>query len=248
MLYCRLPCHAIMASMFSRSAQYYDHIYARFDHATIAAMVHAIIQQRAQRPATTLLDVACGTGLDLSHLREHYSVEGVDLDPQMLEIARKRLPDVPLHVRDMADFDLGRAFDVVICLGSAIGAVRTPERLNSAIACMARHVTPGGLLIVEPWFTPDDYIPGMLSSLCVEEPDLRIARMNVGRVEDDISILDFHYLVGTPDGIDYFSEQLELGLFTHEQYMDSFLSAGLRPEYEPHGPTGRGLYIGVKLA
>src|SRR5689334_16795469 len=125
--------------MYSRSHSYYDRIYARYDHAAFAPIVHGIIQQRAKRPATTLLDVACGTGLDLSHLREHYRVEGVDLDPRMLEIARNRLPDVPLHVGDMTDFDLGRTFDVVTCLGSAIGAVRTPERLNSAIACMARH-------------------------------------------------------------------------------------------------------------
>jgi SAM-dependent methyltransferase len=232
--------------MYTRSTPYYDHIYAHYDHAAFAATVHGIIQKRAERPATTLLDVACGTGLDLSHLREHYTVEGVDLDPRMLEIAGQRLPGVPLHVGDMADFDLGHTFDVVTCLGSAIGAVRTPERLNSAVACMARHLNSGGMLIVEPWFTPDVYVPGMLSSLCVEEPDLRIARMNVGRVEGNISILNFHYLVGTPEGVDYFSERLELGLFTHEEYTDSFLSAGLEPEHEPHGLTGRGLYVGIK--
>ncbi|MEO8286133.1 MAG: class I SAM-dependent methyltransferase [Chloroflexota bacterium] len=233
--------------MYTRSTSYYDHIYARYDHAAFAAIVHGTIQQRAKRPAITLLDVACGTGLDLSHLREHYRVEGVDLDPRMLEIASKRLPGVPLHVGEMTDFDLGGTFDVVTCLGSAIGAVRTPERLNSAVVCMARHVNSGGMLIVEPWFTPDAYVPGMLSSVCVEEPDLRIARMNVGRVEGGVSILDFHYLVGTPDGIEYFSEQLELGLFTHEQYMDAFLNAGLQPERDPHSLTGRGLYIGIKL-
>jgi hypothetical protein len=43
----------------------------------------------------------------------------------------------------MMDFDLGRPYDVVTFLFSAIDIVRTFERLERAIACMARHVTRG---------------------------------------------------------------------------------------------------------
>src|SRR5688500_20084364 len=77
----------------------------------------------AHRPgAGTLLDVGCGTGQHLARFRQQYRVEGADLDPGMLLHARARLgEDVPLHLGDMVDLDLGRRFDVVISLFSAIG-------------------------------------------------------------------------------------------------------------------------------
>ena len=48
--------------MFTKSAQWYDAIYAWKDYTREAERLHALIQQHARQHATTLLDVACGTG------------------------------------------------------------------------------------------------------------------------------------------------------------------------------------------
>jgi hypothetical protein len=37
-----------------------------------------------------------------------------------------------------------------------------------------------------------------------------------------------------------------MGLFTREQMTSAFTDAGLAAEYDPAGPTGRGLYIGQR--
>ena len=81
--------------------------------------------------------MACGTGKHLEQLRAWYEVSGLDLDPQLLAIARERLGAVELHEGDMTAFSLGRRFDVVTCLFSSIGYVGTVERLGDAIAAMA---------------------------------------------------------------------------------------------------------------
>jgi SAM-dependent methyltransferase len=73
----------------------------------------------------------------------------------MLEVAVGRLPGVPLHEVDMLTMDLGRRFDAVTCLFSSIGYAHTPERLQAAVATMARHLEPGGVLVLEPWLWPD---------------------------------------------------------------------------------------------
>jgi len=58
---------------------------------------------------------------------------------------------------------------------------------------------------------------------------------------------EHHYLVGTPqDGVCYFSEQHNQGLFTHDDYLGALYENGLDVVHEREGLTGRGLYIGIR--
>lgn len=232
--------------MFTRSARFYDALYSWKDYVGETAKLVALIRERNPR-ARTLLDVACGTGKHLELLRSHFEVEGLDLDDQLLSIARERLPAVSLHQGDMLDFDLGKTFDVVTCLFSSVAYARTADNLVRAITTMAKHVTPGGVLVVEPFFPPEQWQPGHPFALFVDEADLKIARMDVARPpENGVATIEFHYLVGTPDGIEYFTEPHEIALFTHDEYREAFRAADLKPDHDPEGLMGRGLYTAVK--
>jgi hypothetical protein len=70
--------------------------------------------------------------------------------------------------------------------------------------------------------------------------------MSISESQGRLSFFVFHYLVGTPEGITYFTERHELGLFTQEEYLQAFHSAGLEVSHDPEGLDGRGLYIGLK--
>jgi SAM-dependent methyltransferase len=231
--------------MFSETAELYDRFYDWKDYAGEAAKLHDLIQSRSP-DASSLLDVACGTGRHLEHLRARYEVEGVDLDEGLLAVARRRLPDVPLRVADMRDFELGRQFDVVTCLFSSIGYVQTPDALRSSVAAMGRHVAPGGLLIVEPWLTPSRFDPTYpAGAMVVEGPDVVAVRLNDSRVEGGLSIMNFHYLLVRPgQPLEHLVETHTLGLFTDDEYRAAFQAAGLAVELDAEGLMGRGLYIG----
>jgi SAM-dependent methyltransferase len=231
--------------MFTKSARFYDALYSWKDYPGESTRLVEVIDARVADPRT-LLDVACGTGLHLALLRERYEVEGTDLDPKMLEIAAERLPGVPLHVADMVTLDLGRTFDVVTCLFSSIAYTVTRERLRQAVAAMARHVAPGGILVLEPWITPDAWKPGHVHALFVDEPDLKIVRMNRGAPLGDSIVLEFEYLVASPERIEHFTERHEAGMFTDEDYRGAFAAAGLEVELDPEGLMGRGLYLGTR--
>jgi trans-aconitate methyltransferase len=71
-----------------------------------------LLERYAQRPVRDLLDMACGTGLHDQYLKDHYHVEGADLSPSQLAIARRRCPDLVFHEADMTDFDLARTVTV----------------------------------------------------------------------------------------------------------------------------------------
>lgn len=229
-----------------RSARFYDVLYeAKKDYAQDMPKLDQLIQQYKRSSGASLLDVACGTGQHLRLLRDHYEVEGLDLDFDMLAAARARLPKVPLHQADLVDFDLGRTFDVVTCLFSSIGYARTLPRLRRAIRTMGRHLRPGGVLIVEPWLSPETYRSDIVHAEFVDRPDLKVARMNVSAVRGRASVLKFHYLVATASGVERFSERHVLGLFRPAEYLEAFRSAGLRVSQPPVDLSGRGLYVGV---
>ena len=230
----------------SRSARIYDAIYAFKDYAHEADTLRWLLDARGVRDGASLLDVACGTGAHLAFLKQHFEAEGLDASADMLKIAGQRHPDIPLHEADMATFDLGRGFDVVICLFSAIGYARTEANLRRTIANMARHVKAEGWLVIEPFFPPDAWFPGRVHSRYIDQRNFNVCRMNVSDVVDDLAVMDMHYMIGTPDGVEHFVERHELGLWTREQMMGAFTGAGLEVEFFDDGLMGRGLYVGHK--
>jgi SAM-dependent methyltransferase len=230
--------------MYTKSARFYDALYAFKDyHAAVAALREVI---RARHPrARSLLDVACGTGKHLELLRDGFEVAGLDLNPDMLAVARARCPGVPFHEASMTDFDLGRQFDVVTLLFSSIAYVRTVEEMRRTVATLRRHLAPGGLLVLEPFFSPERLWTGTITANFVNEPDLKIAWMYNTIREGRLAILDINYLVGTPESVEHFTERHELGLFTNAEYEDALRDAGLTVTYDAHGLFGRGMYLGT---
>ena len=231
-------------SFYTRSAELYNVIHAGKPYADEAAAVHARIQAHLRSEGDALLDVACGTGNHAAHLRQHYRVEGLDLDEGLLRVARERLPDTVFHQGDMADFDLGRRYDALVCLFGAIGYVRTEDALRRTVANFARHLQPGGVAVVEPWLSPEAFRPGMPRLAVAESPELKVARMGRADWEGDLSVIVYVYVVGRPDGIEHWEDRHLLGLFTHQQMLDAFHAAGLEVvEHDPHGLIGHSLYV-----
>lgn len=230
---------------YQRSAELYDHLYGDKPYDAEAATIRALVER--EHPGTrSLLDVGCGTGGHLVHLREWFEVEGVERSPAMLAVARSKLPGVTLHAGDMRSFALARRFDVVTCLFSAIGYVRSIEELGTAIANMAGHLTPGGVLAIEPWFTPEQWRPGMKvgGGMVVDRDDLKIARLVVSSTRGRFAVTPMHHLVATLDGVEHFVEEHELLLAEAEEIRAAFAAAGLVDVRFEANALVRGLWIG----
>jgi SAM-dependent methyltransferase len=232
------------ADIFLQSAELYDAIYHFKNYQRESERLRSLID-RLVPGARTWLDVACGTGEHAKFLKQYYAVDGIDLNDNYLQAARAKNPAGKYRCADMTDFELGSRYDVVTCLFSAIGYVKTAECAERAISSMARHVRPGGVLLIEPWFPPDRWKPETLSINTGEIQNGLVCRMALSRRQDKLSVISLHYLHGTQRGIRYYTEQLELGLFTKEEMARSFEQAGMQVAYEPEGLIGRGLYIGT---
>jgi ubiquinone/menaquinone biosynthesis C-methylase UbiE len=227
-------------------AQYYDRIYSFKNYAVETEKLIGWIETHRRSTGSRLLDVACGTGHQLEFLAKSFDAEGLDLSPGLLECAKKRNPGLAFHCADMRTFDLSARFDAITCLFSSIGYMMTIADLEQAVATMARHLVPGGVLIIEPWLTPDVWKSGSVHGMFIDDPDLKIARVNTSLTRGRLSIFDLHHLIGTPEGTFHFVEHHEMGLYTVDEMTSAFENAGLITTVEPEGLTGRGIYIGVR--
>jgi ubiquinone/menaquinone biosynthesis C-methylase UbiE len=232
-----------MKQAYRKSAQLYDLFCRHKDYRQASNSLKQLIHEQAPN-ARSLLDVACGTGGHLQFLGEDFNAEGIDLSPEMLDIAREKCPGLIFHQGDLLEFDLGRQFDVVMCMFGSIGYSGTVARMNDAIMRLTRHVRTGGLLIVEPWLTPEAYVPGKITADFIDEPDLKAARMYHHKLEDSRSVFDIEYLVCDSSGVQRYSEKHSLGLFSTTEYVEAMKLAGLEVSGEGSDLFGYGLLVG----
>jgi SAM-dependent methyltransferase len=194
-----------------------------------------------------VLEVGCGPGLRLSVLKQwhnKYIPEGLDNDPAMLALAKRRVPGVPLHQADLRDFRLDATFDAVLCLFGVIGYTHSVAEMTKALKAMHRHLVPGGVLLLEPWLSPESIEDGYLNSDFAERPDLEVARMNFTQVKGNQSHLTMHYLIGDDHGVRHFVQERVQTLFTEREYRKALRDADFGDvALEAYGPQGRGLYV-----
>jgi SAM-dependent methyltransferase len=84
---------------------------------------------------------------------------GLDLAPEMIAVARRRLAgaaNVVLAVADMREIELRFRFDLVAAVDDPFVHLVEDEDRQRAFATAARHLAPGGRFILDAaWFSPD---------------------------------------------------------------------------------------------
>jgi SAM-dependent methyltransferase len=103
----------------------------------------------------SVLDAGCGTGRVARELaRRGVAVDGVDIDEEMLETARRKAPDLHWHRGDLVSVRLRRRFSIVLVAGNVM-ILLTPGTESAVVANLVRHLEPGGLLIAGFQLAPD---------------------------------------------------------------------------------------------
>lgn len=234
--------------LYSELVRYYDLIYSQKDYGAEAARIKELIARYKKSPGNELLDVACGTGHHLKHLKDDFSCTGVDISDEMLMIARGNVGEVDFQQSDMTSLELGRQFDAITCLFSSIGYARTLSNLRKTMEGFARHLKSGGVVLIEPWLTREVYRVGSPYMETYDGEEVKIARLSVSRSDGDVSVIDFHYLIAEKDkGVKHFVDRHELGLFGVDETLEIMEDVGLQAQYLTEGlASRRGLYVGIK--
>ena len=229
-------------------AKYYDNIYCFRDYLDESVRLQNIIEKYLKTGGNSVLDVACGTGLHLKYLKDDFSCTGVDISEAMLKLARKNVEGVKFKASDMKVLKLGKQFDVVMCLFSSIGYVKTLSNLERTIQGFSRHLKSGGLALIEPSYAESAYLRGEPRVATYEGAELKIARVTYARLRQALAVVNMHILIAKK-GVEpkYFVDRHDLGVFSVDETLRIMGAAGLKSKFLKGGlMPKRELFIGIK--
>jgi ubiquinone/menaquinone biosynthesis C-methylase UbiE len=234
--------------LYTNLARYYDLIYSWKDYQKEAATIRRLIAKYKRSKGNDLLEVACGTGRHIQYLKDKFRVLGTDISAGMLGVARQNVKGARFQRADMVTLNLGKEFDVILCLFSSIGYVKTFADLKRTLQNFGKHLKKGGVVIIEPWLTKKMFKTGLPHMTTYADDDIKIARLDVSKVRGNVSVMDMHYLVAEKDkAVKHFVDRHELSMFAPQQILKFMRQAGLRARFIRNGlMKGRGLYLGVK--
>jgi SAM-dependent methyltransferase len=127
-------------SFYSEFAEYYEAVFPYRDE------VYAFLKNYSPAGPRRILDAGCGTGHYCGRLAaEGFEAVGVDLDPRMIDVARRGYPAPTFHCLNMLDVGtLPPPFDLVFCIGN-VAPHLTQDEFTRFVAEVWKILRPGGL-------------------------------------------------------------------------------------------------------
>lgn len=199
--------------LYRKFARYYDLIYQWMDYEGEAAFIEKMVKLHQLSPGNDLLDVACGTGNHSQYLTDSFQVVGLDINPEMMEIAQEKVPEMELIHGNMQEMNLEMDFDVIICLFSAINYNTSLNDLSETLKRFYDHLKSGGVLIFDLGFCTENWDEGRVFVDAVAEGDLQLARISQSRLRDGVFNANFVFLVKEDGVMDFEVDQHDIGVF-----------------------------------
>lgn len=175
---------------YHQFAQFYDQ--AMGDRRSDVRVIKSLITRFAPR-ATSLVDIACGTGVITKSLSKKYNTFGIDASPEMLRHARRTLPKAKLVCCDMRSFRLPIQVDVALCAFDSINHLEKWADWVAMFRSVKNNLNDGGVFIFDintvgrlqnlakgrPWFhaiNPQDHLM------------MTVKKLSPSRVEWDVKV------------------------------------------------------------
>ena len=131
---------------YDKFSKYYDAIMGdrSADTDRLARMI-----RNASPSATSVLELACGTGILMQGLSKSYKMVGIDRSLGMLAEARRRMPRAILIEGDMRTFTLPEKVDVVVCPFDSINHLSSFSDWQAVFEAVRKSLKPGGVFIFD---------------------------------------------------------------------------------------------------
>lgn len=129
---------------YKEFAKYYDLFYQKKDYKKETAFLMNFITKKDD-----VIDMGCGTGIHASLLiKNGINVEGLDLNNEMLNIAKKRL-HTNLYLQNILEINLEKKYDVIISMFAVINHLKDLNELEVCLNNLKNILKDNGKIIID---------------------------------------------------------------------------------------------------
>lgn len=214
-----------MNNSYTQFASLYDRlIKGDIDYKKIASFINEELKIKMDN---IILDLACGTGNLTQELKEYgYDMIGVDLSVDMLDIAKRKNPDILYLCQDMREFELYGTVDCICCMTDSVNYITEPDDLRQVFALAKNYLNPGCPFIfdINSYYKLHNIIGN--NTFTYDEDDIFYVWEN--EFDEDENICDFYltFFVKEAAGYRRFDEQHSERAYTRQEIEVMLREAG----------------------
>lgn len=174
------------------------------------------------------LHFGCGGGHHDYTLAKEIALTGVDLNPAMIEHARRLNPGVDYHVGDMRTVSMNRLYDAVLLLDGN-PYLTSLDDLQQTFQVAWNHLRPGGIILTVVEWIREEFIQNqtLLSSRTQGTTDITMIENLYDPDPDDTTMeCTFVYLIRQQGELTTETDRHTLGLFRTDQWLQQMELAG----------------------
>jgi SAM-dependent methyltransferase len=216
--------------LYKKLAKYYDKIYYEKDYKKEVEFINWAANKYKKTSGNNLLDVACGTCSHAVYLKDDYSILGVDLSSEMLELAKKKVKGMKFQVGDMKTLRLKKQFDVILCMFTSMAYNMDYAELENTLGNFYNHLLTGGVLIFDLGIHKDYWLGGKTWINTYVDENLQIARISQSpmKPKDGIFESNMLYLIKEKGKVDFEIDEVRLGVFEPKKIQELMRKIGFK--------------------
>jgi SAM-dependent methyltransferase len=134
------------AELYNELAWIWEILVSEEEYIPEAKFIKKMVKRYKKTSGNELLDVGCGGGHHDLFLKSDFKVVGIDKNEEMLQLAKRRNPELEYHPGDMRMFQLNRKFDVVMAMDMIMYNL-TYSDLEKTLQNFSNHLKVGGMMI-----------------------------------------------------------------------------------------------------
>lgn len=213
--------------MYKNFSKVYDKFMEYSDYGAWEKQIEELIA--IEKPeGNRLLELGCGTGELLLRMAKNYRCDGLDLSPEMLTIAQKKLKhrDVKLFLGDMVEFSTGEKYDIILAMFDTVNHLVSIEELEEHFKSVKASLNNEGIYIFD--VVDREFMNAMFKGGVFVDNRKDFSCIWEHQVEDGIDYIEATYFLKiSKNAWERYTENYSKKIFTFEEIEKIAKDSGL---------------------